>query len=60
MILQKVQHFTGLASMTEMEIDDNDIRIAISRQDAIGWHNCLLGQTASRFEAIQHEYITAT
>jgi hypothetical protein len=60
MILQKVQQYTGLAPMTALEIDDNDIRIAIYCQDAIGWHNCLLGQTAPKFEAIQQEYITAT
>jgi hypothetical protein len=60
MILQKVQQYTGLAPMTALEIDDNDIRIAIYCQDAIGWHNLLLGQTARQFEAIQQEYITTT
>jgi len=60
MILQKVQQYTGLAPRTELEIDDNDIRIAIDSQGVFGWHNFLLGQTARQFEAIQQEYITAT
>jgi hypothetical protein len=42
-ILQKVQQYTGLAPRTELEIDDNDICIAIYCQEAIGWHNFLLG-----------------
>jgi hypothetical protein len=60
MILQKVQQYTCLARRTELEIDDNDIRITTYRQDAIGWHNFLVGQTARQFEAIQQEDITAT
>jgi hypothetical protein len=60
MILQKVQQYTGLAPRTELEIDNNDTRMAIYRQDAIGWHNFLLGQTARQLEAIEQEYITAT
>jgi hypothetical protein len=52
-ILQKVQQYTCLAPRTELEIDDNDIRITTYRQDAIGWHNFLVGQTARQFEAIQ-------
>jgi hypothetical protein len=39
MILQKVQQYTSLAPRTELEIDDNEIRIAIHSQGAIGWHN---------------------
>jgi hypothetical protein len=57
MIPQKVQQYTGLVPRTELEIDDNDIRIAICRQEAIGWHNFLLGHTARQFEAI---HVTAT
>jgi hypothetical protein len=60
MILQKVQRYTGLVPRTELEIDDNEIRTAICSQGTIGWHNFLLGETARQFEAIQHEYITAT
>jgi hypothetical protein len=60
MILQQVQQYTGLAPRTELKIDNNEIRIAIRSQGATGWHNFLLGQTARQFEAMQHEYITAT
>jgi hypothetical protein len=43
-----------------MEIEDINLRTAIARQHATGWHYFLLGQTARQFEQLQQDYISAT
>jgi hypothetical protein len=58
--IQKVQHYTGLRSLADMEIKDSSLRIAMAHQDAIGWHNFLLRQKARQLERIQQDYISVT